>query len=229
MADESTPNRGRPRSAAARLRILTAAVELVQEGGLHAATMTAIAARAKVSKVTVYRWWSSPGAIVLEGLLERAHETIEAPPGVTAKEAMAHQVQALVDLYRNDETGSIIRAITSRSESDPRLREAFVKYWLGPRRDVAADILHRGIEDGEVRPDIDIEVSLDVLYAPIYFRLIYEHLPLDEDFAARIMDLYSGFVAVPARGVSEDAASGVVEARPGGAPDESLGEVSVRA
>ena len=157
--------------------------------------MTAVAARAGVSKVTVYRWWSSPGAIVLEGLLDQAHDTIEAPPGASAKEAMAHQIEALVELYRDDETGAIIRAITSRSESDPRLREAFRRYWLLPRREVAAEILRAGIASGEVRKDIDIEASLDVLYAPVYFRLMYEHLPLDDDFAAQVMDLYNGFIS----------------------------------
>ena len=195
MAQATTATRGRPRSEEARARILKAALELVQEGGLAAATMTAIAARASVSKVTVYRWWSSPGAIVLEGLLDQAHETIEAPPGASARDAMFHQVEALVELYREDETGAIIRAITSRSESDPRLRDAFHKYWLLPRREVAAEILRNGMTTGEVRPDINVEASLDVLYAPIYFRLLYEHLPLDDDLAAQIMDLYSGFVA----------------------------------
>lgn len=195
MAEPSGATRGRPRSEDARARILAAAVELVQEGGLAAATMTAVAARAGVSKVTVYRWWSSPGAIVLEGLLDQAHDTIEAPPGASAKEAMAHQIEALVELYRDDETGAIIRAITSRSESDPRLREAFRRYWLLPRREVAAEILRAGIASGEVRKDIDIEASLDVLYAPVYFRLMYEHLPLDDDFAAQVMDLYNGFIS----------------------------------
>ncbi len=194
MTTESGASRGRPRSEEARSRILSAAVELVQAGGLAAATMTAVAARAKVSKVTVYRWWSSPGAIVLEGLLDRAHATIVSPPGATAQQAMAHQIHALVELYRDDETGAIIRAITSRSESDPRLRDAFRKYWLMPRRVVASEILREGIAAGEVRPDINIEASLDLLYAPVYFRLIYEHLPLDEDFAAQIMDLYNGFI-----------------------------------
>lgn len=198
VTEHTGATRGRPRSEEARTRILAAAVELVQEGGLAAATMTAVAARASVSKVTVYRWWSSPGAIVLEGLLEQAHETIEAPPGASAREAMAHQIDALVELYRDDETGAIIRAITSRSESDPRLRDAFRRYWLMPRREVAAEILRRGMETGEVRTDIDVEASLDVLYAPVYFRLMYEHLPLDDDFAGQIMDLYSGFVEAPA-------------------------------
>lgn len=197
MTEKSAPARGRPRSEEARARILAAAVELVQEGGLAAATMTAVASRAAVSKVTVYRWWASPGAIVLEGLLDRAHETIEAPAGASAREAMAHQIDALVELYRDDETGAIIRAITSRSESDPRLRDAFRRYWLLPRREVAAEILRKGIETGEVRPTIDIEASLDVLYAPVYFRLMYEHLPLDDDFAGQIMDLYSGFIDNP--------------------------------
>lgn len=192
---EQPGTRGRPRSEEARTRILAAALELVQEGGLAAATMTAIANRANVSKVTVYRWWASPGAIVLEGLLDKAHDTIEAPPGASAREAMSHQIEALVELYRDDETGAIIRAITSRSESDPRLREAFRRYWLLPRREVASRILRDGIASGEVRPDIDIEASLDMLYAPIYFRLMYEHLPLDDALTGQLMDLYSGFIA----------------------------------
>jgi AcrR family transcriptional regulator len=71
--------RGRPRSEARRAAILSAAGDLMMKGGLRAATMEAIAARAGVAKATVYKWWPSRGAVALEGFMLPAAVQPRAP------------------------------------------------------------------------------------------------------------------------------------------------------
>ena len=65
------PAPGRPRSERARLAILEAAADLLVEGGLGAATIEAVAARAGVSKVTIYKWWPSRGAVAVDAYFHR--------------------------------------------------------------------------------------------------------------------------------------------------------------
>ena len=67
---------GRPRSERARLAILEAGADLLLEGGLAAATIEGIAARAGVSKVTIYKWWPSRGAVAVDSFFHRYRQTI---------------------------------------------------------------------------------------------------------------------------------------------------------
>ena len=169
-------------------------MELVSEGGLAALSMSAIAARAGVSRVTLYKWWSSPGAIVLDGLVERSHHTIEHDEQTPARDAIADQMRALIRLFTEDgPTAAAIKAVTARAESDPQLARDLREHWHRPRREAAADILARGIEAGEVSADLDIETAIDMLFAPIYHRLLVDHLRLEEDLVDQLLAMFNGF------------------------------------
>lgn len=185
---------GRPRSSRARAAILRAAVDLVTDGGLAALSMSSIAARAGVSRVTLYKWWASPGAIVLDGLLDRSHSSIEHDPTTSARDAIAAQMRSLVTLFTDDgPTAAAIRAVTSRAESDPQLARDLRDHWHRPRRRVAAEVLRRGIETGEVRADLDVEAAIDLLFAPIYHRLLVDHAPLGPQLVDQLLELFNGF------------------------------------
>ena len=71
MTDTDVRTAGRPRSERARAATLEAAGELLDERGLAALSVDAIATRAGVSKATIYRWWPSKGAVVMDAFLER--------------------------------------------------------------------------------------------------------------------------------------------------------------
>lgn len=193
-----TGQRGRPRSEHSRRAIIDAAGELMLEGGLSAASMEAIAARAGVSKATIYKWWPSRGAVALDGFLDRVQHSIAIPEGAGTVEALEFQVNELVKLYRDTGSGAIMRVIASQVESDPELARAFRERWLAPRRAVAVEVLRGGIDRGDIRADIDIDVAMDQLWAPLYYRLIFGHAPLGPDLAHVL-------VAQLLRGIGRDA------------------------
>ena len=175
-------NRGRPRSEESRRAILAAAGDLMLEGGLGAATIEAIAARACVSKATIYKWWPSRGAVALEGFLDRTQHTIAIPEDATTAEALEFQLTELIKLFRGA-GGAIMKAIASQTESDPEFAKAVRERWLAPRRAVTQSVVRAGIERGDLRPDVDADVVLDQLYAPLYHRLIFGYAPLTPDLA----------------------------------------------
>ncbi|HEU5416305.1 MAG TPA: TetR/AcrR family transcriptional regulator [Streptosporangiaceae bacterium] len=188
--------RGRPRSEAARQAILAAAGDLMLSGGLGAATMDAIAARAGVSKATIYKWWPSRGAVALDGFLDRVAGTLALPEGLSVSEALTWQINALVTLFRDTTAGPLMRALVAAAQSDPDIARSLRERWLAPRRAVAQEVLRAGIERGELRADIDIEAVLDELFAPVYYRLFFGHGPLAEDLAATLAaQLVSGIRA----------------------------------
>jgi AcrR family transcriptional regulator len=185
----------RPRSEESRRAALEAAVDLVAEGGLAAATFSAIAARAGVSRVTVYKWWGTPAALVLDALLEGNAASVEHSGSGSVRDALAHQMHALVALLTDDgRTGAALRAVTAQVAAEPGLRADLVGHWLGPRRAVAADLLRRGQRDGEVRAGIDVEAAVDVLFAPLYHRLLFGHGPVDDALVDHVLGLFGGFV-----------------------------------
>ena len=185
--------RGRPRSETARQAILAAAGDLMLSGGLAAATMDAIAARAGVSKATIYKWWPSRGAVALDGFLDRVAGTLAIPEGTSAQEALTWQIAALIRLFRDTAAGPLMRALVAQAQSDPDIARSLRERWLAPRRAVSIDILRTGIERGEIRPDIDFEAVMDELFAPVYYRLFFAHNPLDEGLAATMVtQLFAG-------------------------------------
>lgn len=197
MAGSGTPARpGRPRSESRRTAILAAAGELMLEGGLSAATMEAIAARAGVGKATIYKWWPSRGAVALEGFMVSAADSWSLPEGASASESLRVLAVSAVRLFVGTPAGQLMRSLAADAQSQPEIALALREQWFGPRRAVVAEILRKGMENGELRAGLDLAATLDLVFAPVYYRLLFSHEPLDEEFAARsIEQVLHGIVA----------------------------------
>jgi AcrR family transcriptional regulator len=198
MAGTGTPARpGRPRSESRRTAILAAAGELMLEGGLSAATMEAIAARAGVGKATIYKWWPSRGAVALEGFMVSAAGSWSLPEGASAPEALRVLATSAVRLFVGTPAGQLMRALAADAQSQPEIALALREQWFGPRRAVVAEIIRKGVEDGELRAGLDVPATVDLVFAPIYYRLLFSHEPLDEEFAARSIEHVLQGIAAP--------------------------------
>lgn len=176
---EHSARRGRPRSEAARSAVLTAAAELALDGGPAAATVDAIAKRAEVSRTTIYKWWPSAPAIVLEGLLDSVRDSITRPPGSTSVEALTHHVTALFGILADPAVGPLLRNVIAASASDPAIERALLDQWIVPRRAAVADTLRDAVARGELPVDVDVDVAVDALVAPPYYRLMFGMPTLD--------------------------------------------------
>jgi AcrR family transcriptional regulator len=180
--------RGRPRSTEARTAILDAALHLLQTGEPKALTMESIAAEARVSKATLYRWWKSPSAIALEGFLEAVSPQIAWPESPTLREALIGQATLLIRLLTETSYGCTVRRVLADGQTNDELREAFVEKFLLPRRAAAEEVMVRAQERGELRRDIEFRTVLDMIYGPVYLRLLTRYAPLDVPFIERLVD-----------------------------------------
>ena len=165
--------RGRPRSARVRAAVVRAAAQLTRAGGPTAATVDAIAKRAAVSRTTIYKWWPSSAAIVLEGLLDSVGDPINAPPGSSCKEALEHHLRALNAILTDTTTGPLLRDVVAAAASDPAMTRAVLDHWLHPRRSALAAIVRQAVAHGEIRDGTDVEVIVDALVSPPYYRLLF--------------------------------------------------------
>jgi AcrR family transcriptional regulator len=177
---------GRPRSERARLAIMEAAADLLIEGGLAAATIEAVAARAGVSKVTIYKWWPTRGAVAIDAYFHRYQQTIAFEDSGDVAHDLTVQIQALVEAFRG-RAGQVMAELIGQAQSDAALADMLRARWIQPRREMTGMVLRRAIDRGQIRPDTDIEILMDQLYAPLYYRITVRHQPLGDALAPALV------------------------------------------
>ena len=191
--------RGRPRSERARAAVLDAAAGLLVADGMDALTMEAIAARARVSKATVYKWWPSRAHVVLESFFSRTTHTIAVDPALPLAEQLTALLASLARLFRDTDAGPLMADLVAAAQADPEIRAALDEHWLRPRRQVAARLLAQAAESGELDRGTDLAAAVDQLFAPVYLRLLLGHEPLHDALAATLVrQLLTGLRPRPA-------------------------------
>jgi AcrR family transcriptional regulator len=194
------PRRGRPRSEKARVAILEAAAELLLARGLSAVSMDAVAERAGVSKATIYRWWPTKETLALDALYNE-WAAVQPPARDTGslRGDLLSLLRPWVRLAASRPYGRVIAALVTEAQTDPAFAAEYRARFVEPRRDQARAVFRRAIERGEIPADIKIEVALDLLYGPVYHRLLHGHAPLNDRFVTDIVDTaLGGIMRAPA-------------------------------
>ncbi len=187
---------GRPRSSTADAKIIEAAVDSLEADGFDGLTVDGVAARAGVSKATIYRRYPSKIDLVLAAA-QQCIGDIPIPLDTGSLrgdlEAMA---QKLVALVATTPAGRIMPMLVAEISRNPELREAFRNY-IGCRRGISMEIAQRAIARGELRADTDVEVMVDVLAGPIFYRSLVSGGPLDDHFVRHLVDAVTRAYAAP--------------------------------
>jgi AcrR family transcriptional regulator len=185
----AAPKRGRPRSEKARHAILEAAAELLLSRGLGAVSMDAVADTAGVSKATIYRWWPSKEMLALDALLDWAGASAPARDTGALRGDLLALVRPWVREIQRQPFGRVIAALVTEALSDPQFAEAYRTRFVEPRREAMRAAFARAIERGEAPADLDVEVALDLIYGPLYHRLLHGHAPLSARFGEAVVDM----------------------------------------
>jgi AcrR family transcriptional regulator len=168
---------GRKRSAESRAAILAATMALIREVGYAQLTIEGIAARAGVGKQTIYRWWPSKHAVVIDALLQ--HSTRQTPFRDTgdALADLRHHMSGVVRLFTSP-VGALLRDVLAEAPNDPSIAVDFIERFWNPRRELSLAFFRTAAERGQVRLDVDPSDALDTIYSPLWTRLLIGHEPL---------------------------------------------------
>lgn len=173
--------RGRPRNNEAEASILAASYDLLLETGFGAVTVEKIAERAKVSKATIYKWWPNKAAVVMDGYLTAASARLPVPDtGSVMDDITIHATN--LSIFLRSREGKIITELIGEGQTDAGLAEAYRTRFFAPRRQEARQLLEHGVTRGELKKNLDIGSTIDLLYGPIFYRLLITGDPLDEAF-----------------------------------------------
>jgi AcrR family transcriptional regulator len=172
---------GRPRSERLRQAILTTAIDLVLEMGFRAVSIESIAAKAGVGKTTIYRRWPNKAAVVMDAFMIRIGSGTFFPAAEKIAESIRLQMRTMAKVFRGKD-GELVKSLLSEAQFDAELATAFRERWTLPRRKMAVAVFQEAICKGELRPDIDVEATIDLLYAPMYYRLLMGTGSLSETY-----------------------------------------------
>jgi AcrR family transcriptional regulator len=178
---------GRPRDELARQRILDAALELLQEESFVQVTVESIAVRAGVGKATVYRWWPNKAAVMIEAFREIVTPEVPFPDTGCFEDDIRFQLAQFTRMLLGSR-GRMLTGFVAAAQSDPDVAAALSDYWIKPRRAEAKEALRAKRRWKESHASMDPDLVLDVLYAPLYYRVL-TGLPLSLEYTESLVDL----------------------------------------
>lgn len=187
---DSAPRRGRPRSVETTNAILESAYALMAATGLAATTIDAIARHSSVSKMTIYKWWPSREALLIDAFLHHASQMLPLPPessGTPAARTRRHAAAYAEALQ--DEFGKVQLAVISECISKTGSAELFYARYLQFRRDALVQMIAAGQKDGSILAEGQPEDLYDAIYGSLFYRYVFGIAPITPAFARTMVDL----------------------------------------
>ncbi|MFJ2580109.1 TetR/AcrR family transcriptional regulator [Kitasatospora aureofaciens] len=179
------PHTGRRRNEAAHQAILDAALQLLAASDGTPVTIDAIARTAGVGKQTVYRWWPSKGAVLLDALTDRADQDVTGPDTGTLRTDLQTFIATTFDAAQRGTTASALRTLVREAARDPHLAE-LMQTFTAARRTALRELLDRGRQRGELPEGADLDLIVDQVYGVFWYRFLLGHAPLDRTVAGRL-------------------------------------------
>lgn len=179
---------GRPRDPKLDAALIDATLHLLADAGYSALTMEAVAAAAGVGKATLYRRWSGKEQLVVDAIATLV-EPAEAPAGAGVRHELVAMLEAVGRKSGSSLAGKIFPRLIGESAASPELMRRYRAQVLDPRRERFRAVLLRGVAEGLVRADLDLDYAIDLLVGPMAYRnLIRSDPPPGPDFAPRVVD-----------------------------------------
>jgi len=179
---------GRPREQRADRAILRATLELIAAHGVSDLRMDDVAAHARVGKATIYRRYRSKDELVTAAVAALVREIGVPDTGSTRGDLLA-LMQGAVDVYSGSIEAGVMPALVDAMSREPELAHFVRAGFLANRRAALRAVLERGVQRGDLRPDHDRELALDVLGGPLFYRLLVTGGPIDEALADGVVEL----------------------------------------
>lgn len=188
---------GRPRSPEVDRAIRRATLDLLAEESFDGLTMEAVAGRAGCGKATIYRRWASKSALVIDAVAG-CRDVADGPPDTgSARCDLLAYVQAFLAYLRTSDAGRVMPALVAELSRNPELARAFRSGFISPRRARVIETLRRGVERGEVRPDVDADLVADALVAVLQHRFLVTGMAIDDDLPLRLVEMLWAGIAAP--------------------------------
>ena len=185
--DAAAARRGRPRSVETTNAILDSAYTLMATTGLSATSIDAVARHSNVSKMTIYKWWPSREALLIDAFLNQASRMLPisgtGQPATRLRRHAAAYAEAL-----QGEFGRVQLAVISECISNTGSAEIFYERYLDHRRTALVELIAAGQQDGSIGADGAPADLYDAIYGSLFYRYIFGIKPISPAYARNLVD-----------------------------------------
>lgn len=185
----NTSRRGRPRRATAESHdsILDAVYELLQQHSVRDLTIEAVAKKAGVGKPTLYKWWPTKAALVMDMLQYRFGDGPELPPAESGEITIRLIVRWVIGAF-NGPFGKVLAELIAEGQSDAAVLQEVYDQHVRDWRTATVDLIEHDKASGALAADTDPDLVIDAIFGAIYYRLLLRSAPLTEQFGEQIVD-----------------------------------------
>ena len=176
------------RSGRAHAAILDATRELIVEVGYDSMSIEGIAGRAGVGKQTIYRWWPSKAALVLDMWTPEVEEQLGFPDTGDLAVDLTSQIGAVIGLVEDPVFSSSFRALVAESQHDEALSAQLRQRIFDPRIAACKERLRKAQTVGQLATDLDLDIAVDLFYGGFYHRYLLRVAPLTRAHAGEIVE-----------------------------------------
>ena len=160
----------------------------MEETSFAQVTSEAIAERAGTSKATVYRWWPNKAAVVIEAFREAIAPELPLRDTGSLHGDLTAQMRNFARVLTG-RGGRMLLSFVVAARSDADVAAAWRSIWSDPRRKEAKEVLRRKQASGQLRQDADLDLVLDALYGPLYYRMLVKNEAPSQKYAEELADL----------------------------------------
>ena len=175
---------GRPRNEEADRAILAATLRLLARDGYDRASIEAVATEADVTRATVYRRYPCKADLVTAAVSSLAG--VEEPQADGPRQFVVAMLEGFRAGVERADALSIVASLYLRRHDDPEPLELFRERVISPCHTRLVHVLGEARDRGELRPDCDLELALDMLFGS-YLHRAFAGIPVPDDWAERIV------------------------------------------
>jgi len=188
MTDTANRKPGRPRDPATHQAILEATRRILLSEGYHRLTFEAVASAAGTSRSTVYRWWPTTGALVLEAAADRLAVAPVPDTGDTAED-LRMAIRQLITTFSDPLAAVVIMAAIANLDNDLQMATRFREHMVYPWRSTATEAITRAVERGDLPTETDVRFVLNVMVGTVFQCTITPAAPMTEGLEEALVQL----------------------------------------
>lgn len=170
----------------ARRRVLRAALDVLADDGMPGFTVESVARRAGASKATVYRHWPTPSALLVDAMDAEFRPLPEVDTG-DLRADLVRLLTAFASAFAGSPFPKLMAAFTDAAERDAALGEMHAEL-TRRRREPLVRLLDGARARGELVEDLDVELVVDLLAAPFFYRRLIAHRAMPADLPGAVVD-----------------------------------------
>jgi AcrR family transcriptional regulator len=181
---------GRPRSAEAERAIIDAVLQLVAENGFDGLSVEGVASRAGVGKGTIYRRWPGKEAMLVDALASVSEDLPDVPDHEPVRDSLVALVDTIRSSTQDTPAGRLLPRVMASVQQYPDVIDQYRARVVERRSQRMRDLLARGMERGELRSDLDVDVAVTLLVGPILYIVMMRSTSqaIDRGTSERLVD-----------------------------------------